>query len=105
MVHVFSGHATEVEGLKCLILNELADDDDNFCKAYKAEADIRTLATKFPASYHIAIFTCQTFNDLVVEEYEESGNIIVSPRNLVQLPLLDIYPSTQLIRMIGLSDK
>ena len=37
VVHVFAGHATEMDGLQCLILNELSDDDPYFCKVYEAE--------------------------------------------------------------------
>ena len=69
MVHVLIGYAVEVDGMKCILLNELADDDQRFCKAYKAEEQIRTLATKFPASYHIAIFACKTVTSFLMDEY------------------------------------
>ena len=67
-MHVFIGYTVEVDGMKSILLNELADGDPRFCKAYKAEAQIRTLATKFPASYHVAIFACKTVTRVLIEE-------------------------------------
>ena len=99
MVHVFAGHATEVGGLQCLILNELSEDDPYFCKVYQAESDIRTLATKFPASYHVAVFGCKNFTDVVVDIGEDDGSILVSPRILNPQLSIKMRPSNQFIRM------
>ena len=56
VIHVFVGHAITIDGMHCLVLNELSDDDPTFCKVFKAELDIKTLASKHPSSYHIAVF-------------------------------------------------
>ena len=37
VVHVFAGHSLEVDGLESMILNELDNDDSNFCVCYSAE--------------------------------------------------------------------
>ena len=103
VVHVFAGNATEVDGLSCLILNELADDDPSFCKVYNAESDIRTLATKFPSSYHIAVFGCKNFTSVLVDVSEEDGSILVSPRILNPSQTLNIRPSSTFIRIQGIS--
>ena len=65
---MFIGYAVEVDGMKCLLLNELANGNPRFCKAYKAEAQIRALATKFPDSYHIMIFACKTVTSFLIDE-------------------------------------
>ena len=44
VVHVITGHSFEIDGLECMILNELDNDDSNFCVAYCAEKNIRNLA-------------------------------------------------------------
>ena len=48
VMHVFTGTAVDVDGMRCLVLNELSDDDPSFCKVFKAEYDIKSLAEKFP---------------------------------------------------------
>ena len=102
-MHVFIGYAIEVDGKKCIILNEPADDESRFCKAYKAEAQISTLATKYPASYHIAIFACKTVTNVLIEEFEEDGSIMVSPKLLDPSRYFEMVPSYSKIRMVGLS--
>ena len=80
MLHVFTGHAISVDGMHCLVLNELSDDDPTFCKVFKAELDIKALASKHPSSYHIAVFGCQMLSDVVIDVSDEDGSVLASPR-------------------------
>ena len=105
MIHAFAGHGIEIDGLQCLILNELDEDDSSFCKVYKAELEIRTLAAKFPASYHIAIFGCKNFTNVLIDLSEKDGSTLVSPRSFNQQIPLNVAPSSQFIRMQGISAK
>ena len=80
MLHVFTGHAISVDGMHCLVLNELSDDDPTFCKVFKAELDIKALASKHPSSYHIAVFGCQMLSDAVIDVSDEDGSVLASPK-------------------------
>ena len=78
-MHVFTGTAVDVDGMRCIVLNELSDDDPSFCKVFKAEYDIKSLAEKFPQSYHIAVFGCYMLTNAVIDVSDEDGSILVSP--------------------------
>ena len=84
--------------MHCLVLNELSDDDPSFCKVFKAELDIKSLACKFPSSYHIAIFGCQTLTDAVIDVSEEDGSVLVSPQKLSG-NYYNLVPDYNLIRI------
>ena len=101
VMHVFTGTAVDVDGMRCLVLNELSDDDPSFCKVFKAEYDIKTLAQRYPSSYHIAVFGCQMLTDAVIDVSEEDGSILVSPVKLIN-QYINLKPSSSLIRVQGL---
>ena len=84
--------------MHCLVLNELSDDDPSFCKVFKAELDIKSLACKFPSSYHIAIFGCKTLTDAVIDVSEEDGSVLVSPQKLSG-NYYNLVPDYNLIRI------
>ena len=92
-MHVFSGHSLELDGQECIILNERDDDDPNFCIAYKAEYKIREFAADFPNSYHVGIFCCKKFSDIIVEECVEEGTLRVQPVDTRLCSGLTIKPS------------
>ena len=84
--------------MHCLVLNELSDDDPSFCKVFKAELDIKSLACKFPSSYHIAIFGCQTLSNAVIDVSEEDGSVLASPQTLSN-NFYNLIPNYNLIRI------
>ena len=85
MLHVFVGHAVSVNGMHCLVLNELSDDDPTFCKVFKAELDIKALASKHPSSYHIAVFGCKMLSDAIIDVSDDDGSVLASPRQFSEL--------------------
>ena len=87
--------------MHCLVLNELSDDDPTFCKVFKAEHDIKTLASKFKTSYHIAVFGCKMLSDAVIDVCEEDGSVLASPQKLSNNPY-KIKPNNSLIKIQGL---
>ena len=104
MLHVFVGHTISVDGMHCLVLNELSDDDPTFCKVFKAELDIKTLASKHPSSYHIAVFGCHMLSDAVIDICDEDGTVLASPKKFRDNHK-SVKPDFSLIRIQGLDAK
>ena len=56
IIHNFSGHSTSKNGMQTFVFNEF-DETSAFYKVLAAEDLLRQLASEFPNSYQIGVFT------------------------------------------------
>ena len=57
IIHAFAGHASMLNGLQALLVNEI-NAQSRFYERLPVEELVTATASKFPCSYNIAVFAC-----------------------------------------------